>query len=75
MSAVSQLATDAKSSKDDTGRDPVILVYFAGHGLGDESDDYVLPADFDPFFAEDVRDMGVERKADFAAPCVGSSCP
>jgi len=62
LAAVAQLANIAKQSKVDTSRDPIVLVYFAGHGLVDESEDYILPADFNPYFAEDVKDMSVSVK-------------
>jgi hypothetical protein len=62
FSYVSQLADKAKRSKDATGRDPIVLVYFAGHGLSDDNDDYLLPANFNPYFAEDVSEMGVSIK-------------
>jgi len=57
--AVDALALRAKDSKQQTQRDPVILVYFAGHGLSDVNDDYIIPADFNPVFADDVPDMSI----------------
>lgn len=56
---IGALARKAKDSKNSTHRDPVVLVYFAGHGLSDLHDDYLIPADFNPFFAEDVPDTAI----------------
>lgn len=42
-----------------TGRPPIALVYFAGHGINFDGLDYVLPSDFAPNSAEDVSEMAI----------------
>ena len=53
------LASEARKYWVANGHGAIVVVYFAGHGLSDDSEDYLLPADFDPRIAEDVQDMAV----------------
>ncbi len=38
---------------------PVVLVYFGGHGVTDGSDNFLIPADFNPTYQEDLPDMAL----------------
>jgi Caspase domain len=59
LNRLSTLVSYASKSHERTGRPPIILFYFAGHGLNLDSEDYILPSDFKPSSAEDVRTMGI----------------
>jgi hypothetical protein len=65
LNRISTLVNFASKSQERTGRPPIILFYFAGHGLNLDGSDYVLPSDFKPSFAEDVPSMGISM-ADIA---------
>src|SRR6266581_1726069 len=59
LNKLSSLINYAAKSRERTGRPPIILFYFAGHGLNIVGRDYVLPSNFKPSFAEDVPVMGI----------------
>ncbi len=59
LSELAWLINQAKMSAVTAMRDPVVLVYFAGHGLSFNNQDYILASDFDPKFAEDLEAMAI----------------
>jgi hypothetical protein len=59
LNKLSTLINYASKSRERTGRPPIILFYFAGHGLNLDGNDYILPSNFKPSFAEDVPVMGI----------------
>jgi formylglycine-generating enzyme required for sulfatase activity len=43
-------------------RPPIVLVYFASHGINFNGTDYFAPADFKPRYEDDVSQMGIPLK-------------
>jgi hypothetical protein len=75
ISHLSYLVETSKNNKVNNPRKPILLVYFAGHGLSDNVEDYLLPSEFNPIFAEDVPATSVSikeilEKLSFANPAL-----
>ena len=59
LTAIDELNVVASKSLLRSGRSPVVLLYFAGHGMNIKGEDYLLPSDFAPGVEEDVEEMGL----------------
>jgi Caspase domain len=66
LHAIGELANRISDSFRETGRYPIVLFYFAGHGLyyRDDSDqnsgsNFVAPSDFVPLSPKDIPEMGI----------------
>ncbi len=59
FNAINDLNNAAVSSAVTNSRQPVVLFYFAGHGMSYKGENYILPSDFRPYVAEDIPEMGI----------------
>lgn len=59
LEALNRFSLDVGQLKSASGKKPVVLVYFGGHGVTDGTDNILIPADFNPTYQEDVRQFGL----------------
>ena len=59
LNRLADLAALAANAPVRSGRRPVVLVYFAGHGFNSGGFDYLAPADFAPRYLEDIPEMAL----------------
>lgn len=59
LEALNRFSLNVRQLKSASGKKPVVLVYFAGHGVNNGTDNLLIPADFNPTFREDLQDMGL----------------
>ncbi len=62
LNRISTAVNYAVKNAEAMGRPPVILFYFAGHGINYNDNDYLVPSDFRPSFAEDIPEMAIPVK-------------
>jgi hypothetical protein len=73
LGGISKFVSGINNSAD--GNRPVILLYFAGHGMHYNGKDVFAPADFKPHYESDIWEMGItieeiQRRLTFANPAV-----
>lgn len=59
LEALNRFSLNVRQLKSASGKKPVVLVYFGGHGVTNGTDNILLPADFNPTFQEDVQQFGL----------------
>ncbi|WP_180336094.1 caspase family protein [Pleomorphomonas diazotrophica] len=59
LEALNRFSLNVRQLRSTSGKKPVVLVYFGGHGVTNGTDNLLIPADFNPTFQEDLKDMAL----------------
>jgi len=59
LEALNAFSLNVRQMQSVTGKKPVVLVYFGGHGVTNGTDNILIPSDFNPTFQEDLQQFGL----------------